>query len=315
MLMNKQAKEVLPLLGGVEAGGTKFKCVIGSDPWDIREQASFPTTTPEETLGKVRDFFTQGMAKHGEIAALGIACFGPVDLDPASATYGYITSTPKSGWSDTSVATYFSDELQLPVGFETDVNGAAIGEHRYGATQNIDNFVYVTVGTGIGAGIMADGELLNGAGHPEVGHIRIGNIEPLVFNGVCPFHGDCLEGLASGPAIEARWGKPAWQLPEDHPAWELETHYLATLCVNLTCCYAPEKIILGGGVMEQDHLHQKVRKKFQSLMRGYTPSSFVTDLERYIVAPGLSSGSGSYGALALAGDKLKSFEYQEVLAS
>lgn len=312
--MNKQEKEVLPLLGGIEAGGTKFKCVIGSTPWDIREEASFPTTTPRETLNKVGDFFKQGIVKHGEIAALGIASFGPVDLNPTSATYGFITNTPKKGWSNTNIASYFSNELQLPVGFDTDVNGAAIGEHRYGAAQDIDNFVYITVGTGIGAGVMAGGQLLNGAGHPEVGHIKIGNIEPNPFSGICPFHGDCLEGLASGPAIEARWGKPAWQIPADHPAWKLEAHYLATLCVNLTCSYAPEKIILGGGVMEQEHLHAAVRETFNTLMGGYTPTPFVTDLERYIAPPGLASRSGSAGALALAMDRLRNLAPQTVIA-
>lgn len=298
--MKQHGTEGLALLGAIEAGGTKFNCAVGSGDGDIAERISIPTTSPTVTLDLVREFFKQAADKHGALEALGIASFGPVDLSPGSETYGYITSTPKAGWSGTNLVGFFQDTLQLPVSFETDVNGAAVGEHLFGAARGVDNFVYVTVGTGIGAGVMLNGKLLHGATHPEVGHMLIRDIKSESFGGICPFHGDCLEGLASGPAIEAHWGAPGASLPADHPVWEMEAHYLAMMCVNLTHCYAPEKIILGGGVMAQAHLIEKVRTKFLEYMNGYLSPSILSDMNGYIELPELNGHSGLVGALAMA---------------
>lgn len=300
--MNQQGHQAATLLGAIEAGGTKFNCAVGYGNGEVLEQASIPTTTPEETLGLARDFFVDAIKRYGPLQAMGIASFGPVDLNPRSQTYGFITNTPKAGWSGTNIVGFFEDSLQLPVSFETDVNGAALGEHRFGVARGVDNFVYVTVGTGVGAGVMLNGHLLQGAAHPEVGHMLIRDIKSDAFSGVCPFHGDCLEGLASGPAIEARWGHPGFELPAAHPAWELEAHYLAMMCVNLTHCYAPEKIILGGGVMAQTHLMDKVRDKFSQYMNGYFALDIGSDLASYIVPPQLNGHSGLMGALVMANE-------------
>jgi len=289
------------LLGGVEAGGTKFNCVIGTGPGDIRSRAHFPTTTPAETLAQVQAFFEAGIKRHGELQALGIATFGPADLNKASETYGYITSTPKAGWSYTNMAGLLGDALAVPVGFETDVNGAALGEGLYGAAKGLMHYVYVTIGTGIGAGVVVNGNLLNGATHPEVGHMLMPQ-EPAVngFEGNCPFHKNCLEGVAAGPAIKARWGVSGDQLEESHPAWLLQAHYLAVMCVNLTLCYAPERIVLGGGVMGQAHLFPMIREKFAVLMNGYQKLPHLQDLDSYIVPTPLQGMAGELGALELA---------------
>lgn len=294
------------LLGGVEAGGTKFNCIIGTGPDDIRTRAHFQTTTPEETLGKVKQFFADGIRKFGPLDALGVATFGPADLNKKSATYGYITSTPKQGWSNTDMVGFFKGSLGVPVGFETDVNGAALGEGLYGAAQGLDNFVYVTIGTGIGAGVVINGSLLNGVMHPEVGHMLIPQ-EPGIngFDGNCPFHKGCLEGLASGPAIEKRWGVTGDRLPDPHPAWDLQAHYLAVMCINLTLCYSPERIILGGGVMKQKQLFAKIRDRFAALMNDYLSMPHLKQLDTYIVPPALIGMSGELGALSLARSALE----------
>jgi len=289
------------LLGGVEAGGTKFNCVIGYWPDDIRVRGSFPTTTPEETLQKVKEFFNQNIERLGKLDALGVATFGPADLNKKSETYGYITGTPKQGWSYTDMVGFLSGALGIPIGFETDVNGAALGEGLLGAAKGIGNFVYVTVGTGIGAGIVVNGGLLNGATHPEIGHMLMPQ-EPAIngFDGNCPFHKNCLEGVAAGPAIKARWGVSGDQLPASHPAWLLQAHYLAVMCVNLTLCYSPGKIVLGGGVMGQAHLFPMIREKFTVLMNGYQKLPHLQDLDSYIVPTQLEGMAGELGALELA---------------
>jgi fructokinase len=205
------------LYGGIEAGGTKFVCAVGSGPHDVRAEARFPTTNPAETIGRAIDFFRR-QAGPG-LAAIGIASFGPVDPSPGSPTFGYITTTPKPGWANTDLAGPVGRALGVPVGFDTDVNGAALGEYRWGAAQGCDTFVYLTVGTGIGGGGMAGGKLMHGLLHPEMGHMRLPHdLAADPFPGICPFHSDCLEGLASGPAIEARWSQRAETLPPDHPA-------------------------------------------------------------------------------------------------
>ncbi len=290
------------IYGAIEAGGTKFVCCAGSGPDDLRAEARFPTTTPAATIGRAIDFLRRQRQAHGPLAGVGIAAFGPVDLDRGSATWGHVTSTPKPGWSHTDLAGPVAAALGVPVAFDTDVNGAALGERRWGAARGLDTFVYLTVGTGIGGGGMVGGALMHGLVHPEMGHMRIPrdrDVDP--FEGCCPFHGDCLEGLASGPAIEARWGRPAAELPADHPAWQLEAEYLALACVNLTVTLSPQRIILGGGVMHQSQLFEEIRRRLQERLAGYLRSPAIEDhVQSYVVPPGLGDRAGVLGALALA---------------
>jgi len=296
------------LIGGIEAGGTKFVCILGSGPEDVRAEARFPTTTPEETIRQAVGFFRRQQAEHGELAAIGIASFGPLDLDCNSPTYGYITSTPKPGWANTDFAGMIRRALSLPVGFDTDVNAAALGEWCWGAARGLDTFIYLTIGTGIGGGGMVNDRLLHGLLHPEMGHLCIPHdwgADP--FAGSCPFHGDCLEGLASGPAIESRWGQRGETLPSDHPAWELESHYLALGVVNWIYTLSPQKIILGGGVMQQAHLFPLLRREVQTLLKGYLQSPILLErIDDYIVPPALGKRAGVLGALALAMDAAQS---------
>ena len=288
-----------PLYGGIEAGGTKFVCAVGTGPDDVRADMQFPTTTPEETIGRAIDFLASFPTK---LAAVGIASFGPVDLSPASPTFGYITTTPKPGWANTDLAGLVGRALDLPVGFDTDVNGAALGEFRWGAARGLDTFVYLTIGTGIGGGGMVGGKLMHGLVHPEMGHMRLPHDrEADPFEGVCPFHGDCLEGLATGPALEARWGQRGETLPPDHPAWPLEAHYLALAVANLVCTLSPQRIILGGGVMKEHHLFPLIRAEVQALLNGYVRAPEVLDdIDQFIVPPGLRGRAGVLGAIALA---------------
>lgn len=290
------------LYGGIEAGGTKFVCAIGSGPDDMRAIDRFPTTTPAETLQRSVDFFRHHARQGLNVDAIGIASFGPVDPNPDSPTFGYITATPKPGWSHTNFAGFIGDQLGLPVAFDTDVNVAALGEHTWGAAQNLDTFLYLTIGTGIGGGGLIRGELMHGLVHPEMGHIRIPhdlNRDP--FPGRCPFHQDCLEGLACGPAIEDRWGKPGSELPIDHPAWDLQAEYLALAMVNFICTVSPQRIILGGGVMEMEGLHEKVRTHVKRLLNEYVQSdALIHHLDQFIVPPGLENRSGVLGSFALA---------------
>lgn len=291
----------MTLYGGIEAGGTKFVCAIGSGPGDIQAEDRFPTTTPEETIGRAIAFFREQAAQR-PIAALGIAAFGPVDPDPRSSTYGYITTTPKPGWGDTDFAGAVGRALGVPVGFDTDVNGAALGEHRWGAAQGLDTFVYWTIGTGLGGGGMVNGQLMHGMVHPEMGHMLIRHDwERDPFPGTCPFHGDCLEGLAAGPALERRWGQRGETLPPDHEAWALEAHYLAQGLANVITILSPQRIILGGGVMAQPHVFPLVRREVQSLLNGYVKTpQILDDIDAYIVPPGLGGQAGVLGAIALA---------------
>jgi fructokinase len=291
----------MPLYGGIEAGGTKFVCAIGSGPGDLRAEARFPTTTPEESIGRAVDFFRAHRAL-GALRGVGIASFGPIDPNPSSPTYGHVTTTPKAGWAQTDFVGRVSAALTVPVGFDTDVNVAALGEWRWGAAQGLDTFVYLTVGTGIGGGGMANGRLIHGLMHPEMGHLRIPHdLASDPFPGCCPYHGDCLEGLASGPAIEARWGQRGETLPPDHPAWPLEAHYLACGLVCYMLTLSPQRVIMGGGVMEQQQLFPLVRAEVLRLLNGYLQVSQVTaGIDDYIVPPALGGRAGVLGALALA---------------
>ena len=283
--------------GGIEAGGTHFVCAAGSGPDDLRAEVRFPTTTPAETIGRAVEFFRQA----GMIAAVGIASFGPVDLNSSSATYGHITSTPKPAWGNTDIAGKVRDALSVPVGFDTDVNAAALSEHLWGAARGVDDFVYLTVGTGIGGGIMTNGQLVHGLVHPEVGHLRVPRDPEDDFVGVCPYHGDCLEGLASGPAIAQRWGQAPETLPQDHPAWPLEANYLGLAVASLVCTLSPRRIIMGGGVMEQPQLLPMVRQRVLEELNGYVQAAEILHrIDSYIVLPGLGDRAGVLGAIALA---------------
>ncbi len=289
------------LYGGIEVGGTKIICAIGSGPEDVRAEVRFPTTTPGEALAQIIAFFRQQQLA-APLAAVGIGSFGPISLDPLAPDYGSITTTPKPGWANTELVESVGRALGVRVGFDTDVNAAALGEWRWGATRGLDTFIYLTVGTGVGGGGLSNGRLMHGLLHPEMGHIclpRDRQSDP--FTGICPYHGDCLEGLASGPAIEARWGLPAESLPSDHPAWLLEARYLALACVSYICTLSPQRIILGGGVMSQSHLFPMIRQDVQRLLNGYIQApAILQQIDAYIVPPGLGSRVGVLGALALA---------------
>lgn len=289
------------LVGGIEGGGTKFVCAVGTGPEDIRAEIRFPTTTPDETLRQAIAFF-QEQQRVAPLAAIGIGSFGPVDPDPQSPTFGYVTTTPKPGWANADFAGAIRRALDVPIGFDTDVNVAALGEHTWGAAQGLDTFIYLTIGTGIGGGGMVGGRLMHGLIHPEMGHIRIPHdwaADP--YAGWCPYHGDCFEGLANGPALEKRWGQRAETLALDHPAWPLEAHYLALALVSFICTLSPQRIIMGGGVMAQPHLFPLVRQKTQELLNGYVQSPAIMDhIDEYIVPPGLGGRAGVLGAFALA---------------
>ena len=287
--------------GGIEAGGTKFVCAVGTGPDDIRAEIRLPTESSEVTMGRVIDFF-RGQQEQHDIAAIGVASFGPVDPDPDSRTFGHITNTPKPGWANTPVAPILRDAFDVPIGFDTDVNVAALGEHSWGAAQEVDTFVYLTIGTGIGGGGMVDGNLLHGLIHPEMGHIAIPhNWERDPFAGTCPFHGDCWEGLANGPALEERWGQAGESLPEGHEAWSLEAHYVALGVTSIMMILSPQMVVLGGGVMEQAHLFPLVHREVQSQLNGYIQSPAILEkIESYIVPPALGGRSGVLGAIALA---------------
>lgn len=290
-----------PQFGGIEAGGTKFVCAIGTGPDRLHARASFATTTPERTLEQAITFF-RTHTPATPLAAIGVASFGPVDPDRRSARFGYITTTPKPGWAFTDVAGTIGRALGVPVAFDTDVNGAALAEYRWGAAQGLETFIYLTVGTGIGGGGMVSGKLMHGLMHPEMGHIAIPHdVANDPFPGVCPYHKDCLEGLATGPAIARRWGRRAEELPPTHPAWALEAHYLSLGLVTFICTLSPQRIILGGGVMRQAHLFALIRREVKMLLNGYI-SRLDDDemLARYIVPPELGDQAGVLGALALA---------------
>ncbi len=297
----------MTLLGGIEAGGTKFVCAVGSGPDDLRAETRFSTTRPNETIQQAIDFFQEQADQEEPLQAIGIASFGPVDPEPDSPTFGYITTTPKPGWAHTDFAGAIHRALELPVGFDTDVNVAALGEQRWGAAQGLDTFIYLTIGTGLGGGGMVNGKLMHGLIHPEMGHMHLPHDwEQDPFAGACPFHGDCLEGMAAGPALEKRWKQRAELLPPDHQAWELEAHYLALGLVNIICLLSPQRIIMGGGVMEQAHLFPMIRSKVQELLNGYVQSPAILEqIDEYIVPPGLGSRSGVLGAIALAEQQLE----------
>lgn len=291
-----------PLYGAIEGGGTKFVCAVGTGPNDLRAEIRVETTSPEETLSRVVKFFHEQEAKFGKLASIGFACFGPLDPNPASPTYGHILPTPKPGWTNANVVGMLKDTFDIPIVFDTDVNGAALGEWRWGAAQELETFIYLTIGTGIGGGAYVEGKLLHGLIHPEMGHILLRHDRDKdPFAGTCPFHGDCFEGLACGGAMEKRWGQPGETLSAEHPAWDLEAEYVAQALTNYTLTLSPQRIILGGGVGSVPHLLSKVRARTRELINGYIQSPIILEhIETFIVNPGLGNRSGVLGAIALA---------------
>jgi fructokinase len=286
------------LYGGVETGGTWVVCALGTGPDEIVARETFATGEPGPTLERIAEFFERGPRP----AAIGVGSFGPVDLDRASPTWGHVTSTPKPGWAHTPVAPVLRDRLGVPIHFDTDVTTAAIAEHRWGAATGVDSVCYLTIGTGIGAGILIDGRPVHGLIHPEVGHLRIPHDRARdPFAGSCPNHGDCWEGLAAGGAIAARWQANPRELPDDHPAWELEAEYIALGILAIVMVASPERVVAGGGVMEHSGLLAAVRARLVALNAGYLESPMIgEEVDRYVVAPALGDEAGVLGAIALA---------------
>jgi fructokinase len=290
------------VFGAVEAGGTKFVVAIGNDRGEILAQERFPTADPHSTLANMHAFLRQPGAAFGPLAAIGLASFGPVDLDRASARYGCIGRTPKAGWSGTDMVGSLAREFRCPIGFDTDVNAAALAEHRWGAARDVGDLVYLTIGTGVGGGVMVGGVPIQGLMHPEVGHIYPRR-HPLDggFDGVCPFHGDCLEGVASGPAIVARTGAQLQHLDAAHPQWQIEADYLGQLCAHLVVTVSPRRIVMGGGVMSQERLLPLIRPRLLHWLGGYVDrSEILSGADRFVVAPQLGENAGVLGALVLA---------------
>ena len=285
------------IYGGIEAGGTKMICVIGNEKGEILDRMQIPTKTPEETMPQMIEYF-----KGKSINALGIACFGPIDLDTSSKTYGYITSTPKLEWKNYDIVGAFKKELGVPVGFDTDVNGSLLGEITWGCAKGKTDALYITIGTGIGGGVMTNGKLLHGMLHPELGHIKMAVADGDTYKGKCPYHGTCFEGMASGPAIEERWGKKAIELADTKEVWELESTYIAQALSIYILTLSPQIIILGGGVMHQEQLFPLIRKKVLEQLNGYLITKELEDIDNYIIPASLNDDQGIMGAIKLAID-------------
>lgn len=284
------------LLGAIEAGGTKFVCGIGDENGNIIERTSFPTTTPDEVLEQVVKFF-----RDKDIKALGIGSFGPIDLDRTSETFGYITSTPKLQWANINLVGAIKKEFPIPIGFDTDVNAAALGEMKWGAAKGLNSCIYMTIGTGIGVGAISEGHLVHGLIHPEMGHMLVRRHPEDSFAGNCPYHKDCLEGMASGPAIEKRWGKKGQELEKNEKVWDLEAYYIAQGIANLILVLSPKKIIIGGRVAKQKQLFPLIHQNVQALLNGYVRHEVVLEnIADYIVPPGLGDNAGLCGAIGLA---------------
>jgi fructokinase len=302
-----------PLVGAIEAGGTKIVCAVGTGPDDL-DRKMFPTgDEPGQVLSDAADWLTEQQGKRGSLHALGIGSFGPLELHERSPSYGHITSTPKPGWRDTDIVGVFRKRFpDIPIGFDTDVNAAALGEYRWGSGAGLSDFVYITIGTGIGAGGMVGGRLIHGLVHPEMGHMFIPRIPGDAFEGVCPYHGSCWEGMCSGPALERRSGMPTEQIPPEHESWEFETEYIAFALANIVCIISPERLILGGGVSKagklgSERFFKMIRVKVKETLNGYIVSPELNEeIDRYIVPPYLVDDAGICGAIALAHQALAS---------
>lgn len=285
------------LFGSIEGGGTKFKVAVGNENGEVFESETFPTTTPEETMKKVYDFFDDK-----EFVSIGIGSFGPIDVHKESDTYGFITNTPKKYWDNFDfVGSMQRRYPNIKIGFDTDVNVAALGEKAHGAGTKVDNLIYLTIGTGVGGGLIVNNQLVHGMLHPEMGHILLTKHPEDDFEGICPFHKNCLEGLACGPAIEKRWKVKGQDLPVNHKAWDIEAYYIAQALVNFILIVSPEKIILGGGVMHQPTILPKVKEYVSKMLNNYVKSTeLLEDIDNYIVLPGLNDDAGIVGGLVLA---------------
>ncbi len=282
-------------IGAIEAGGTKFVCGIGSEDGIIEDSLSFPTEHPEVTMEHVITYF-----KDKNVDAIGIGTFGPIDIDPSSPSFGYVTTTPKPGWANYNFLGTLKQSLPVPCGWDTDVNAAAFGEAKWGAAKGLDSCVYYTVGTGVGVGVYSEGKLVHGLVHPEGGHVCTRRHPEDTYAGYCSYHGDCLEGMASGPALEARWKVKGSELPASHPAWEIEAFYIAQAVTGAILLISPKKVILGGGVMQQSQLFPMIRDEVRRNLNGYVSAEAIqTNIETYIVPPGLGDKAGLCGALAL----------------
>ncbi|UHA74853.1 ROK family protein [Paenibacillus sp. 481] len=288
-------------LGAIEGGGTKFVVAVGTSTGEIVDMESFATTMPEETMGRVVQFF-----ENKKISAIGFGSFGPIDLNHASATYGHITLTPKPHWSNYDVVGHIQRHIDVPITFDTDVNAAALGEAMWGAAQGLSSCLYMTIGTGIGAGALVEGKLVHGLTHPEMGHLLVRRHPEDLYAGRCPYHQDCLEGMASGPALEERWGVKAYELSSDHKAWEIQAYYIAQAIMNYMLILSPEKIILGGGVAKQQQLLTLIREQVRTMLNGYIAHEAILNrLDTYLVPPQLKDCSGITGALVLAHQALQ----------
>ena len=286
-------------IGALEAGGTKMVCAVYDENAGLIRESSFPTLTPDETMPVLIDFYkTEG------IDALGIGCFGPIDLDRNSDHFGFITSTPKIAWRNYDIVGTFKKALGVPIGFDTDVNGSALGEHTFGIGRNVDSLVYITIGTGIGIGVINEGKLVHGGMHPEGGHIMLTKSAKDPFECICPYHKSCFEGLASGPAIEKRWGRKGQELAGNDEVWALEADYIAKAIFNYTAVLSPKMIILGGGVMHQKQLFPLIREAFKKRNNGYIKNRYTEDTDSYIVCQSLDDKQGILGAYVLGRQSL-----------
>ncbi len=288
-------KEKVVKYGALEAGGTKMVCAVGLEDGTILDQISIPTKTPEETISLIIDYF-----KNQDVKSLGIGSFGPVDVNKESVTYGCILDTPKLAWQGYDLVGNLKKELQLPIELDTDVNGSCLGELTFGCAKGLSSVVYITIGTGVGVGIAINGKLLHGMLHPEGGHIILNKHIDDKYEGFCPFHKTCLEGLAAGPAIEGRWGEKAVNLKDKTEVWELEAYYIAQALTTYIFTLSPNKIILGGGVMHQEQLFPLVRKKTLEMVNGYINTKELNDIDNYIVPASLHDDQGIMGAIQLA---------------
>lgn len=292
---NKLLEGLRMLIGAIEAGGTKFVCGIGNEEGTIIDRCSFPTGEPEPTLQKVIEYF-----RDKKVEAIGIGTFGPIDINPASPHYGYVTTTPKPGWSGYDFLGTIKKQFDVPCGWDTDVNAAAYGEAMWGAAKGLNSCVYYTIGTGIGVGVYTEQKLVHGLVHPEGGHIMTRRHPEDTYEGFCPYHGDCLEGIAAGPALEKRWKVKGSELAPDHPAWAMEAFYIGQAVTGTILLLSPNKVILGGGVMHQEQLFPLIRAEVQSNLNGYiSDDAILKDIDHYIVPPGLGDNAGLCGSLAL----------------
>ena len=283
------------ILGAIEAGGTKFVLAVGNEKGELTEKISIPTRTPEETMPEIYAFF-----RDKNIEALGIGCFGPLELNKEKEKYGYITSTPKLAWADYDILGNLKKNLNVPVEISTDVSGAALGEVTFGAYKKENTLLYITVGTGIGGGYVIDGKIHNGMLHPEMGHVLVTKNPRDTYKGACPYHENCLEGLAAGPANEGRTGMKGIDIPDDHESFHFIAGYMAEALMSYILVLSPTKIVLGGGVMARSHMLPEIRQILEKKLNGYIKTDQLSSLDSYIVTPSLGTESGIKGALALA---------------